>query len=119
MLTMLGGALAAARMPRADAEARLSAFPLQDVRLLDGPFLAAQTRDLAYLVSLNPDRMLHNFRVNAGLPPKAAVYGGWESEEPWVSIRCHGHTLGHYLAAASLMYASTGDARMKQRVDYI
>ena len=46
--------------------------------------------------------MLHNFRVNAGLEPKAPVYGGWESEEPWVSIRCHGHTLGHYLTAASL-----------------
>ena len=63
--------------------------------------------------------MLHNFRVNAGLEPKAPVYGGWESEEPWVDIRCHGHTLGHYLSAASLMYASTGDARMKQRADYI
>ena len=73
----------------------------------------------AYLLSLQPDRMLHNFRVNAGLEPKAPVYGGWESEEPWVEIRCHGHTLGHYLTAASLMYASTGDQRMKQRVDYI
>src|SRR4029078_1148209 len=66
-----------------------------------------------------PDRLLHNFRVNAGLEPKAPVYGGWESEEPWVNIRCHGHTLGHYLSAVSLMYASTGDARMKQRAEYI
>ena len=96
-----------------------SSFPLQDVRLLDGPFLDAQNRDLTYLASLQPDRMLHNFRVNAGLEPKAAVYGGWESEEPWVDIRCHGHTLGHYLSAAAYMYAATGDARMKQRVDYI
>ena len=71
--------------------------PLHDVRLLDGPFLDAQKRDLDYLLSLQPDRMLHNFRVNAGLAPKAPVYGGWESEEPWVDIRCHGHTLGHYL----------------------
>ena len=97
----------------------VSPFPLHDVRLLDGPFLDAQNRDLAYLLSLQPDRMLHNFRVNAGLEPKAAVYGGWESEEPWVDIRCHGHTLGHYLSAASLMYAATGDAQMQQRVDYI
>ena len=57
--------------------------------------------------------------MNAGLEPKAPVYGGWESEEPWVGIRCHGHTLGHYLTAASLMYASTGDERMKQRADYV
>ncbi len=36
-----------------------------------------------------------------------------------MEIRCHGHTLGHYLSATSLMYAATGDARMKQRVDFI
>jgi DUF1680 family protein len=96
-----------------------SAFSLQDVRLLDGPFLDAQKRDLDYLLLLQPDRLLHNFRTNASLEPKAPVYGGWESEEPWVGIRCHGHTLGHYLSAVSLMYASTGDVRMKQRADYI
>jgi DUF1680 family protein len=103
----------------AAAVVRPSPFPLSDVRLLDGPFLDAQRRNLGYLLLLQPDRMLHNFRVNAGLPPRAPVYGGWESEEPWVNIRCHGHTLGHYLTAASLMYASTGDARLKAGVDYI
>jgi DUF1680 family protein len=108
-----------ARLAARDASAKLSAFPLGDVRLLDGPFLDAERRDLDYLVALQPDRLLHNFRVNAGLEPKAPVYGGWESEEPWVNIRCHGHTLGHYLGAVSLMYASTGDARMKQRADYV
>jgi DUF1680 family protein len=122
LLALLGIAVTGAgrhtRVRRA-ASARLSPFSLHDVRLLDGPFLDAQKRDLAYLLSLQPDRMLHNFRVNAGLEAKAPVYGGWESEEPWVNIRCHGHTLGHYLTAASLMYASTADERMKQRVDYI
>jgi uncharacterized protein len=95
------------------------AFPLTDVRLLDGPFLEAQKRDEAYLLRLEPDRMLHNFRVNAGLETKAPVYGGWESEGTWADIRAHGHTLGHYLTAASLMYASTGHDEMKKRVDYI
>jgi len=108
-----------ARLPARAGPAALSPFAFGDVRLLDGPFRDAQKRDLDYLVSLQPDRMLHNFRVNAGLEPKAPVYGGWESEEPWIEIRCHGHTLGHYLSAASLMYASTGDERMKQRVEYI
>ena len=97
----------------------LEAFPLTDVRLLDGPFLDAQKRDEAYLLRLEPDRMLHNFRVNAGLEPKAPVYGGWESVRTWADIRAHGHTLGHYLTAASLMFASTGHDEMKQRVDYI
>ena len=101
MLATLAAIVAASRAPGA-ATAGPSPFPLHDVRLLDGPFLDAQKRDLDYLLSLQPDRMLHNFRVNAGLEPKAPVYGGWESEEPWVDIRCHGHTLGHYLSAASL-----------------
>ncbi len=79
----------------------------------------AQKLDEAYLLRLEPDRMLHNFRVNAGLAPKAPVYGGWESVEPWIEIRCHGHTLGHYLTAAACMYESTGDARFAERVDYI
>ena len=101
MLATLAAIVAASRAPGA-ATAGPAPFPLDDVRLLDGPFLDAQKRDAAYLLSLQPDRMLHNFRVNAGLEPKAPVYGGWESEEPWVGIRCHGHTLGHYLSAASL-----------------
>ncbi|HEY2973657.1 MAG TPA: beta-L-arabinofuranosidase domain-containing protein [Pyrinomonadaceae bacterium] len=98
---------------------RAAAFNLADVRVLEGPFRQAQERDGRYLLQLEPDRLLHNFRVNAGLTPKAPVYGGWESAEPWVNIRCHGHTLGHYLSACSLMFASTGDQRFKRRSDYI
>ena len=89
------------------------------MRLLEGPFLEAQKRDEAYLLKLEPDRLLHNFRVNAGLEPKAPVYGGWESVPMWADIRAQGHTLGHYLTAASLMFAATGHEVLKGRVDYI
>lgn len=99
--------------------ARVTPFALHDVRLLEGPFREAQERNALYMLSLEPDRLLHNFRVNAGLPPKAPVYGGWESEEPWIDIRCHGHTLGHYLSAVAMQYASTGDARFAERCGYI
>jgi len=99
--------------------ARLRPFDLADVTLDAGPFLHAQRKTEAYLLALRPDRMLHNFRVNAGLKPKAPVYGGWESEPTWADINCHGHTLGHYLSACSLAYRSTGDQRFKARVDYI
>jgi DUF1680 family protein len=94
-------------------------FGLDQVRLGAGPFLDAQRRDAEYLLRLEPDRMLANFRTNAGLEPKAPVYGGWESVEPWIWIRCHGHTLGHYLGAAACMFQSTGDERFAERVDYI
>jgi len=39
------------------------AFALQDVRLLDGPFKQAMMLDQEYLLSLDPDRLLHNFRA--------------------------------------------------------
>jgi uncharacterized protein len=94
-------------------------FDLTAVRLLEGPFKDAQERDGKYLLSLDPDRMLHNFRVNAGLEPKAPVYGGWESVAIWADIRAHGHTLGHYLTACALMYASTGNGEFKKRCDYM
>ena len=90
-------------------------FSLTDVRLLDGPFRDAMLGDQKYLLSLDPDRLLHTFRLNVSLPSTAKPYGGWES--PTTELR--GHTLGHYLSACSLMYASTGDERFKQRVDYI
>ena len=88
-------------------------FALEDVRLLDGPYRDAMIRDQQYLLSLDQDRLLHNFRVTAGLPSTAQPLGGWES--PDTELR--GHAVGHYLSAVSIMYASTGDERFKTRAD--
>ncbi|NMN04112.1 hypothetical protein FHT19_001268 [Novosphingobium sp. SG919] len=110
---------AASPGPAPAAGAGLSAFALDRVRLLDGPWRDAQQRTLAYLLSLDPDRLLHGFRVNAGLPPRGAVYGGWESRPDWADIHCQGHTLGHYLSGCALMFAATGDPRLRQRLDHI
>ncbi|AOH83567.1 glycosyl hydrolase [Sphingomonas panacis] len=123
LVTGMAGAMPAqAATPQPGAgqpAAALKPFDMADVALADGPFLHAQRMTEAYLMRLQPDRMLHNFRVNAGLKPKAPVYGGWESEPTWEEINCHGHTLGHYLSACALAYRSTKDARYKQRIDYI
>ena len=88
-------------------------FALTDVRLLDGPFREAMLRDQQFLLSLDVDRLLHTFRLNAGLPSSATPLGGWEA--PDVELR--GHSVGHFLTASALMYASTGDARFKARAD--
>ncbi len=90
-------------------------FPLQDVRLLDGPFREAMIRDQKYLLDLDPDRLLHNFRVTAGRPSGTQPLGGWEA--PDVELR--GHSVGHYMSALALMYATTGDERFKARGDLI
>lgn len=87
-------------------------FPVKDVQLLDGPFLHARGLDAAYLLRLEPDRLLAGFRENAGLAPKAQKYGGWES------MGVAGHTLGHYLSAASRLYAA-GDERFLEPINYI
>ncbi len=89
------------------------AFPLADVRLLESPFSRAMQLDAQYILSLEPDRLLHRFRLHAGLPPKGALYGGWERET------ISGHTLGHYLSACALMFDATGDARFRRRIDYV
>ena len=87
----------------------------KDVRLLNGPFRDAMERDEKFLLSLEPERFLHMFKITAGLPSDAKPYGGWEA--PDVELR--GHSLGHYLSALSLMYASTGNAAFKSRAESI
>ncbi|MDE3057895.1 MAG: glycoside hydrolase family 127 protein [Bacteroidota bacterium] len=86
-------------------------FSPAEVRLLDGPFRHAMKMDAEYILSLEPDRLLSWFRKEAGLPPKAPVYGGWES------LGLAGHTLGHYLSACARMYLDTGDKRFLDRVN--
>lgn len=99
--------------------AAISSFALRDVRLLDGPFRHAQQMTARYLRTLDPDRLLHNFRVNAGLKPRAPIYGGWESEATWADINCHGHTLGHYLSGCAMMHAATGEGYFAARARYV
>ena len=100
---------------QAAAAAEAAPFAVKDVRLLAGPFLEDTQRDERYLLSLDPDRLLHTFRVNAGLPSAAQPLGGWE--KPDCELR--GHSLGHYLTAISLMYAATGDERFRERATKI
>ncbi|HEY6930564.1 MAG TPA: glycoside hydrolase family 127 protein, partial [Thermoanaerobaculia bacterium] len=87
-------------------------FPLRQVRLLPGPFLDAQTRNSKYLQSMPEDRLLHTFRVNAGLSSSAEPLGGWE--KPDCELRGH-FTGGHFLSACALTYAATGDEWFKAR----
>ncbi len=86
-------------------------LPPGDVRLADGPFRAAQQRDLDYLLELEPARLLAAMREAAGLETKARRYGGWETRGSGM--------IGHYLSACSWMSEATGHATLKQRVDAI
>lgn len=100
-----------APLAAAPAPARVRAFDLKQVRLLEGPFRAAQERNREFLRSLEAGCLLHTFRLNAGLPSSAQPLGGWE--RPDCELR--GHFTGHYLSACALMYAATGDDELRTR----
>lgn len=88
-------------------------LPMNAVRLTGGPLKKAQDLDAQYLLELQPERMLAFLRQRAGLDPKAQGYGGWDGPGRQLT----GHIAGHYLSAVSIMYATTGDARFKERAD--
>ena len=91
-------------------------FPMKQVRLGEGPCKQAMEADRRYLHSLPPDRLLHTFRINAGFPSTAQPLGGWEA--PDCELRGH-YAGGHYLSAAALMYASTGDEELKANANTV
>ena len=95
---------------------KVEPFPMKQVRLGKGPCTTAMEADRGYLHSLPPDRLLHTFRINAGLPSSAQPLGGWEA--PDCELRGH-YAGGHYLSAVALMYASTGDEDLKKSGDAV
>lgn len=103
----------AATRDNPDGPVRVRPLPLGQVRLTASPWLDAVHANRKFLLALDPDRLLSRFRSNAGLPPRAQPYGGWESDT------IAGHTLGHYLSAVSLMHAQLGDAECGRRANAI
>ena len=88
-------------------------FSLYNVQVTGGPFAHANRVCKDYLLTVEPDRLLHSFLEHSGLKAKAAIYEGWES------LGLAGHSLGHYLTACSQEYAVNQDIRFKEMVDYI
>ncbi|WP_149196164.1 glycoside hydrolase family 127 protein [Luteimonas suaedae] len=100
--------------PRPKPRWRAQPFVADRVRLLDGPFLQARERDRRYLMSIPNARLLHSFRLTAGLPSSAQPLGGWES--PHCELRGH-FSGGHYLSACALLYAATADGAVLDKAN--
>ena len=98
---------------RNETAPKLEFFPLGDVTLEAGPLQQARDSNRGYIMRLPNDRLLHNFRVTAGIASTAEPLAGWEA--PKSELR--GHFVGHYLSACALLYASTGDAAVKTKAD--
>ena len=91
----------------------IESFPLSSVTLLESPFRQAQQTDLQYILSLDPDRLLAPYLMDAGMEHHAKRYPNWED------TGLDGHIGGHYLSALSLMYAATADKKVEQRLAYM
>ena len=60
-----------------------------------------------YMQSLDPERLLHTFRLNAGMNSTAKAFSGsWE--DPTCEVR--GQFMGHYLSGGAMLVNHTGDS---------
>ncbi|MGA2182433.1 MAG: beta-L-arabinofuranosidase domain-containing protein [Bryobacteraceae bacterium] len=98
---------------RKEAAGKVHPFAMTDVRLTSGACRDAQEANRSVLDRLPADRLIHNFRVNAGLPSSAVPLGGWEAPD----CELRGHFTGHFLSACALLHASTGDTDVKAKGD--
>jgi uncharacterized protein len=114
-MSMLGPAAAVRALTAVEHPAgRLEAFPPAWVRLKPGIFRDQEEINARYLDSLAVDRLLHSFRVTAGISSSAAPYLGWEA--PDCELRGH-FAGGHYLSAVALASAYSGNTVLKARGD--
>ncbi len=95
---------------------RIEPFPLASVRLAAGLFKEQEEINARYLDSLPVDRLLHSFRVTAGIASSATPYRGWE--DPDCELRGH-FAGGHFLSAVALASAASGNSELKLRGDQL
>jgi DUF1680 family protein len=103
-------------MTSPDASARIVPFPLASVRLAPGIFKEQAEINARYLDSLAVDRLLHSFRLTAGITSSATPYKGWE--DPGCELRGH-FTGGHFLSAVALASATSGNDVLKKKGDEV
>jgi uncharacterized protein len=111
LLSALAANLCAQEPSPQPTPARATCFPLSAVTLLPGELLTEQQSMLGYLRTEDLDRLLHNFRLNAGLESAAKPLSGWEAPD----CELRGHYTGHFLSALALMHSATGEAALRDR----
>ncbi|XXG56552.1 hypothetical protein AAC387_Pa03g3935 [Persea americana] len=95
----------------------LKEVSLHDVQLdPDSKHGRAQQTNLEYLLMLDPDRLVWSFRKTAGvLDPPGIPFGGWE--DPGCQLR--GHFVGHYMSASAIMWASTHNITLYEKMSAV
>ncbi|KAM5582607.1 hypothetical protein ABKV19_002834 [Rosa sericea] len=97
----------------------LKEVSLHDVRLdPTSQHGKAQQTNLEYLLMLDSDSLVWSFRKTAGLKTPGAPYdaeGSWEAS----TGELRGHFVGHYLSASAMMWASTHNDTLKEKMSGI
>jgi uncharacterized protein len=83
-----------------------------NVTLLEGIFKESQDKGKEYLIYLDVDRLMAPCYESASQTPKKPRYGGWEN------TAIAGHSVGHWLSAASTMYAVTKEDELLKKIEY-
>jgi DUF1680 family protein len=97
---------------RAEIGTRARPFELGQVRLAASRWTQNQDRTLAYLRSVDVDRLLYNFRANHRLSTQnAQPLGGWEAP----SFPFRSHSQGHFLTAWAQAWAVLGDTTCRDK----
>ena len=104
---------------RKDMAAKIEPFPMHQVRVTGGICQQAAEWNRGYMSRLAEDRLLYNFRANAGLPTgNADPLGGWEAPADGKrGTELRGHFTGHFLSASANLWASAGDKEAKAKGD--
>jgi DUF1680 family protein len=104
---------------RSDVKPKIEPFPMRQVRITGGIYKQAEEWNRGYMSRLAEDRLLYNFRQNAGLPTGSAEpLGGWEAPADGKrGTELRGHFTGHFLSASANLWASSGDKEAKAKGD--
>ncbi len=113
---------------RADQAAMAEPFPMKQVKVTGGVYKDAAEWNRGYMHRLDADRLLYNFRENAGLPTLGAKpladmnaprVSSWEHpNDNTHATELRGHFTGHFLSALAQL-AAGGDAEAKVKGDYL
>jgi uncharacterized protein len=105
---------------RKDVAPKVEPFPLGAVKLNGGIYGDAAEWNSGYMNRLAADRLLYNFRQNAGLPTgNVEPFGGWEMPADGKrGSELRGHFTGHFLTASAQL-AANGDKAAKEKGDYM
>jgi len=89
------------------------------VTIGDAELLRRRNANRDYMLRLKTENLLISYAMEAGVTTGfgdfdcARLHGGWES----LVCQVRGHFLGHWLSAAAMHYAATGETLLKARAD--